>query len=194
MTSVDLRDGMKPMENQPEYNKRKVVKILYGRLFFMFRFIFQFCTAMGVFLFSLLAAWYEGSAILDHPSEWQNSTPITQLIVGNVHVSSDISQWDFFVYAAKFRPTFPMIMTVSGLYLLLLLGNYIFKKVRKWFAYYVFLISGVLFLLSYFSFESLTDGGQKMFHLFAACGLFCLLTGLITYLTATIRIKRMKTE
>ncbi|WP_338452785.1 DUF4306 domain-containing protein [Niallia oryzisoli] len=160
----------------------------------MFRFIFQFCTATGVFLFSLLAAWYEGSAILVHPSEWQNSTPITQLIVGNVHVSSDISQWDFFIYAAKFRPTFPMIMTVSGLYLLLLLGNYIFKKVRKWFAYYLFLISGVLFLLSYFSFESLTDGGQKMFHLFTACGLICLLTGLITYLTATIRIKRMKTE
>ena len=160
----------------------------------MFRFIFQFGAASVVFLFSSLAAWYEGSAILDHPSEWRNSTPITQLFYGNVHESSDILQWDFFIYAAKYQPTFPMIMTVSGLYLLIFLGYYIFKKVRKWYAYYLFLISGALFLLSYFSFESSTDGGQKMFVLFSVCGSFCLLTGLITYLMATIRMKRMTTE
>lgn len=160
----------------------------------MFRFIFQFGAASVVFLFSSLAAWYEGSAILNHSSEWRNSTPITQLLYGNVHESSDILQWDFFIYAAKYRPTFPVIMTVSGLYLLILLGFYIFKKVRKWYAYYLFLISGALFLLSYFSFESSTDGGQKMFVLFSVCGSFCILTGLITYLMATMRMKRMTTE
>ncbi|WP_394233854.1 DUF4306 domain-containing protein [Niallia oryzisoli] len=160
----------------------------------MLRFIFQFCTAFVVFLFSFLAAWYEGSAILDRPSEWGTSTPISQLMGGYVKESSDILQWDFFVYAAKYRPTFPMIMTVSGLYLLLLVGNALFKRVRKWYAYYLFLISVALFSLSYFSYEASTDGGQKMFVLFAACGTIILLTGLITFLTATIRIKRMKTE
>lgn len=160
----------------------------------MFRFFFQFGAASVVFLFSALAAWYEGSAILNHSSEWRNSTPITQLMYGNVNESSDILQWDFFIYAAKYRPTFPMIMTVSGLYLLILLGYYIFKKVRKWYAYYLFLISVPLFLLSYFSFESSTDGGQKMFVLFSVCGSFCMLTGLITYLMTTIRMKRMTTE
>lgn len=160
----------------------------------MFRFIFQFGVASVVFLFSSLAAWYEGSAILDHPSEWRNSTPITQLMYGIVHESSDISQWDFLIYAAKYRPTFPMIMTMSGLYLLVFLGYYIFKKVRKWYAYYLFLISGALFLLSYFSFETSTAGGQKMFVLFSICGSICMLTGLITYLMATMRMKRMTTE
>jgi len=161
---------------------------------FMLRFIFQFCIASGVFLFAFLAAWYEGSVLLNRPSEWRNSTPITQWLVGHVHESSDILLWDFFVYAAQYRPTFPMIMTVSGLYLLILIGNLLFKKVRKWFAYYLIMISVGLFVLGYFSYESLTDGGQKMFGLFTACGSFCLLAGLITYLTVTIRIKRMKTE
>ncbi|WP_071394270.1 DUF4306 domain-containing protein [Bacillus tuaregi] len=161
----------------------------------MLRYLFQFCTAFAVFLFSFLAAWYEGSALLNHPSEWRSSTPITQLMYGHVQQSSEILQWDFFVYAAKYRPTFPMIMTVSGLYLLLLIGNLIFRKVRRWFAYYLFLISAVLFTLSYFSFETATVGGQKMFILFAACGSLCLITGLIIYLLVTVRMKRMmKTE
>lgn len=160
----------------------------------MFRFIFQFCAVSVVFLFSSLAAWYEGSAILDHPSEWRISTPITQMFYGNVHVSSDISQWDFFIYAAKYRPAFPMLMTVSGIYILILLGFYLFKKLRKWYAYYLFLISGALFFLSYASSQSSTDGGQKMFVLFSICGSFCLLIGLISYLTAVIRMKRMTTE
>jgi hypothetical protein len=157
----------------------------------MFRFIFQFGAASAVFLFSSLVAWYEGSSLLDHPSEWPSSTPITRLIHGAVHGSSQISQWDFFVYAAKYEPTFPMMMTVSGLYFLIFLGYYIFKKVRKWYAYYLFLISCSLFLLSYFCFESTTNGAQKMFVLFSGCGLFCMLIGLITYLMASIRMRRM---
>ncbi|MFB6804780.1 DUF4306 domain-containing protein [Peribacillus butanolivorans] len=62
-----------------------------------------------VFLFSIVAAWYEGkgSAILDHPSEWRNSTPITQLMYGTVHESSNILQWDIFIYEAKYQPPSP---------------------------------------------------------------------------------------
>jgi cellobiose-specific phosphotransferase system component IIC len=162
----------------------------------MFRFIFQFGVSSGVFLFSSLVAWYEGSALLEHPSEWRSSTPFTQLLhgPGPVHSFSHISQWDFFVYAAKYEPTFPMMMTVSGLYLLIFLGYYIFKKARKWYAYYLFLISCSLFLLGYFCFESSTDGTQKMFVLFSGSGLVCMLIGFIFYLMASIRMKRMTTD
>jgi hypothetical protein len=160
----------------------------------MFRFIFQFGATSAVFLFSSLVAWYEGSALLDYPSIWPSSTPVTQLMHGTVHVSSQISQLDFFVYAAKYEPTFPMMMTVSGLYLLVFLGYYIFKKVRKWYAYYLFLISCSLFFLGYFCYESSTDGAQKMFTLFSGCGLFCMLIGFITYLMASIRMKKVTTD
>jgi len=67
----------------------------------MVRFIFQFGAASAVFLFSTIAAWYEGSAILDKPLEWRNSTPITQLMNGAVHESSNILQWDFFIFLAS---------------------------------------------------------------------------------------------
>jgi hypothetical protein len=159
----------------------------------MFRFIFQFGAASVVFLFSVIAAWYEGSALLDHPSEWKSTTPFTQLFHGPVQSERDILQWDFFIYAAKYQPTYPMIMLVSGLYLLLFLGYYIFKRAKKWYAIYLICLSGGLFMLSIFHFFS-TGDGSKMFVLLATCASICLLTGLITYLTATIKMKKMTSK
>nr|WP_295972126.1 DUF4306 domain-containing protein [uncultured Bacillus sp.] len=160
----------------------------------MFRFIFQFGAASVVFLFSTLAAWYEGSSLLDQPSEWKSSTPVTQWLSGPVHDESDILQWDFLIFAAKFKPTFPMIMTVSAVYLFLFLGFHLFKRVKKWYAYYLFLLSTGLFLSSYYSYDYSVPGGYKMFVLFASCGSFCLILGLITYLTVSIKVKRTSTE
>ena len=59
------------------------------------------------------------------------STPFTQLLYGEVSEVSEISQLDYFVYAAKFQPTFPIIMVLSSLYLLILIGYYIFQEERK---------------------------------------------------------------
>ncbi|MBB6447444.1 YjdJ family protein [Bacillus benzoevorans] len=160
----------------------------------MFRFIFQFGAVSVVFLFSAIAAWYEGSALLDHPSEWKNTTPFTQLFYGPVQSDVDILQWDFFIYAAKYQTTYPMIMLISGLYLLLFCGYYIFKRVKKWYAYYLFWLSGSLFLLCYFHFDSSTGEGYKMFVLLATCASFCFLSGLITYLTASLKAKRMTSK
>jgi hypothetical protein len=160
----------------------------------MFRFIFQFGAAFVVFLFSATAAWYEGSALLDHPLEWKNTTPFTQLFHGPVQSGVDILQWDFFIYAAKNQPTYPMIMLISGLYLLLFCGYYLFKRVKKWYAYYLFMLCGGLFILSYFHFDSSSGEGYKMFVLLATCASFCLLSGLITFLTATIKMKRMTSK
>jgi hypothetical protein len=160
----------------------------------MLRFFFQFGAFSMVFLFSALVAWYEGSALLEDPSEWKYSTPFSKLINGMVYEKSDILQWDFFIYAAKYRPTFPIIMLVSGLYLLLLIGYYLFKNLKKWYACYLFFISGGLFLLSYLSYDFSTAGVQKMFFLFTISGSCCLLFGLIIYLKTTIRMRRMKME
>lgn len=156
----------------------------------MFRFIFQFGAASLVFLFAMIAAWYEGSALLDHPSEWKTSTPFTHWFRGPIQTEQDILQWDFFIYAAKYQPTYPMIMLISGLYLLLFLGYYLFKRAKKWYAFYLFFLSGGLFLLSIFHFSP-TGAGYKMFILLATCACFCFLSGLVIYLTATIKMKKM---
>ena len=58
-------------------------------------------------IFFTVAAWYEGSTILDNPWEWKYSAIFTQLLHGEVVNQHTISQLDYFVYAAKFKPAYP---------------------------------------------------------------------------------------
>ncbi|WP_226669800.1 YjdJ family protein [Metabacillus litoralis] len=140
----------------------------------MIRFIIQFGIFSILFLFSTAASWYEGSAILNNPWEWKYSTPFTTFFYGGVNNQSDISQLDYFIYAFKFLPTYPVIMVLSSMYLLILIGNYTLKK-RKWFIYYLFFLSGGCFLVSYLTINSITVGGRILFFLFIICGI-CLTT------------------
>ncbi|MEH7886953.1 YjdJ family protein [Bacillus sp. JJ1609] len=158
----------------------------------MIKIIIQFGVSSILLLFSTAVAWYEGSAILDNPWEWSYSTPFTQLLYGGVGNSADISQLDYFVYSAKFQPTFPIIMVLSSLYLLVLIGYYILKKEKNWFAYYLFFLGGGLFLFSYFTSNSPTVGGRIMFPLFLICGLASIATALIIYYQILNRIRMKK--
>ena len=151
----------------------------------------QFGVVSFFLLFSTAAALYEGSAILNDPWEWSYSTPFTQILYGVVNNPSDISKLDYFVYAAKFQPTFPIIMVLSSLYLLILTGYYILKQKKKTFAYYLSFLGGGLLLFSYFTSNSPTVGGHKMFSLFLVCGLLCIATALIIYFQILNQI-RMK--
>ena len=96
-----------------------------NRVVRLFRFLIQFGIISDLLLISTVAAWYEGSAILDNPWEWKYSTPFSRLLNGEVHNNSDISQLDYFIYAAKFHPTFPVIMVIS-IYICLFLLDFIF--------------------------------------------------------------------
>jgi len=158
----------------------------------MIRFIIQCGISSFFLLFSTAVAWYEGSAILDNPWEWRYSTPFTQLLYGVVSNPSAISQLDYFVYAAKFQPTFPSIMVLSSLYLLILIGYYILKQEKKWFACYLTFLGGGLLLFSYFTFNSLTVGGHILFSLFLICGLLCITTALIINFQILNRIRMQK--
>lgn len=68
-------------------------------------------------LMATAIAWYEGSEIIDNSLEWKYSTPFSRLFNIEIVNGQDISQLDYFVYAAKFQPFFPMIMTVSVIYI-----------------------------------------------------------------------------
>jgi Domain of unknown function (DUF4306) len=141
----------------------------------------QFGLAVILLFFSTAAAWYEGSAILDNHWEWKYSTPFSQLLYGEVYSDSDISQLDYFVYAAKFQPAFPAIMAISSLYLLILIGYYFLNRQHKRFAYFLAILGGGLFLLSYFFIHSSTTGGQIFFYIWLVSGILCAVTAVITY-------------
>lgn len=148
---------------------------------FKFSFLFKFGIAFTLLLISTVAAFYEGSAIVDNPWEWKYSTPFSQFLNGEVNSSSSISQFDYLIYAVKFQPIFPVIMVISSLYLLVLMGYHFLKQQHKRFAYYLSFLGAVLFLLSYLIFNSPTFGGQILFYIWLVSGVLCIVTAVITY-------------
>ncbi|MFJ5771667.1 DUF4306 domain-containing protein [Psychrobacillus sp. NPDC093180] len=91
----------------------------------MFKYVLQLIVGIFTLLLSTLIARYEGSAISYDSLEWGYSTPFTKLFNIEITRGSDISQLDYFVYAAKFQPLFPTIMMVSVLYILSIVGFYL---------------------------------------------------------------------
>jgi hypothetical protein len=134
-------------------------------------------------------AWYEGSAIIDNRWEWKYSTPFSQFLNGQILSKSDISQLDYFVYAAKFQPTFPLIMQISGLYLIILIGYYTLRNKNKWFPMYLSFVGMVLFLFTSIIFHSPTVGGRIFFISSLMCGLLCMLYAAISYFQISNRNK-----
>lgn len=155
----------------------------------MLSLLIQLGVAIMGLVFSTAASWYEGSAIIDNPWEWKYSTPFSQLLNGQILSKSDISQLDYFVYAAKFQPTFPLLMQITGLYLLILIGYYFLKNRITLFTYYMSFWGGSLILLSSLPFRSPTVGGQIFFTSSLLLGLLCILLAVLTYFQFFKRIR-----
>ena len=152
-----------------------------------FKIIIQSSTALMAFIFSALASWYEGSTILEVSWEWKHTAIFSEIVNGPVKQASDILPIDYFVYATKFLPTFPLIMLLSGTYLLILIGYILLKRNDKMFSYFLTSI-GILFLvLSGFVSNSPTIGLKIFFTSF-------LLIGMISILIALLRIFNNKTK
>lgn len=83
-----------------------------------------------ILCFSTLVAWYEGSSIVDDPFEWKYSVKFTNYFKGEISDYHEISQLDYFIYAAKFYPLFPILMAVSSCFIIILL-MYKFGVIRK---------------------------------------------------------------
>ncbi|WP_110926683.1 YjdJ family protein [Bacillus massiliglaciei] len=141
----------------------------------MFGFWLQIALALGLFLFASACALYEGSAIVNNPWEWKYSTPFSEWLYGSVSSSHDhISQLDYFIYAFKFQPTYPILMVLSGLYAVLLIGYRLSKRRTKWFSYYLLLLSAGLLGCSLLISGSPTFGGHVFFFIWTVSGLLCM--------------------
>ncbi|WP_249599611.1 DUF4306 domain-containing protein [Peribacillus frigoritolerans] len=135
-------------------------------LFFM---VFTFCT------------WYEGSEIVDKPWEWKYSTLFTHVNDEQGIDAVDISNFDHFVYAAKFKPLFPLLMVLAASYIIILSGYVLFKRRIKKMA--LFLLGfGVLFLFSSgFVSHSPTVGGNIFQALFLIGGMIAIMAAALYY-------------
>ncbi|SDH24257.1 protein of unknown function [Alteribacillus persepolensis] len=138
-------------------------------------FVIQLAVVFALFFVSTVAAWYEGSAVLYDPWEWKYSTPFSHVVYGNVEQASQITWLDHFVYAAKFQPLFPVLMTVSALYVLFLIGCRLLKTHRIRAAYYFTALGLLSFIISFMLLDALTIGGSIFFYVLLASGGMCFL-------------------
>ncbi|WP_230856125.1 MULTISPECIES: YjdJ family protein [Bacillaceae] len=153
------------------------------------RYSIQLCIAVMFLLFSTGAAWYEGSGILSNPWEWKYSTPFSQLLHGEVEQQNDISQLDFFVYAGKFQPLFPVLMMVSFLYLVLLSGYMLLKRSRKKIVLFISIIGVLLLLSGSLISNSPTTGGYIFTMLLVTSGIVCLVFAFVFQFRVFRRLK-----
>ncbi|GIO23055.1 DUF4306 domain-containing protein [Oceanobacillus sp. J11TS1] len=136
----------------------------------------QIALCLCVVAICTLFTWYEGSGIITDSFEWNYSTPFSNMLHGEITQANELVIWDYFVYAAKFSPTYLIIMLVAGLYLLSLFG-YMLSKKRKMFHLYLWGLSGVLALLSILFFGADTRGGKSFFLTFLLSGMACVISG-----------------
>jgi Domain of unknown function (DUF4306) len=132
-------------------------------------------------LFSAGASWYEGSKIVEDPWEWKYTAVFSHYLHGSVENANDILPIDHFVYAVKFVPTYPLLMLLSGTYLILLIGYILVKRNHKLFACLLSFI-GVLFLVLSQVISSSPTIGWGIFHnTLMPIGIFLLVAALILY-------------
>jgi hypothetical protein len=129
-------------------------------------FIFQYVSAFMLFVFSTFASWYEGSELRDIPWEWKHSAFFSKMFNGKITESTDISQLDHFIYAAKFKPIFPILMMLSLTYIFILSGYLLLKHNTKKLIVFHFCLGIMFFSLGAMVSDSPTVGGKYFTSLF----------------------------
>ncbi|QPC46972.1 DUF4306 domain-containing protein [Mangrovibacillus cuniculi] len=122
--------------------------------------LIQFGLTISFLLFFLLVSLYEGSELLQNPFEWGSSTPITNLFHKEITDSEQLSSLDFFFYALKFKPTYPILVMLTAIYLIFLVGRQLVKHNNLRFRYFSILFSTLLLIIGVFSLGSTTAGAQ----------------------------------
>ncbi|WP_082892739.1 DUF4306 domain-containing protein [Rossellomorea aquimaris] len=96
--------------------------------------------------------------------------PFSVWIHGSTLNREFISDLDFFVYAAKFAPVFPLLMVVSRLYLLTITFHSILKSRSNVFTIYLVFIGSKLVIGSFFYFHRQQMGVSYSFLGFSPWG------------------------
>ena len=146
------------------------------------KIIIQFGLASILLMLSTGAAWYEGSTILEKPWEWEHTAIFSKMANGQVENLTDILPIDHFVYAAKFAPTFPLLMLLSATYLIILIGYILLKRKGRIFSYFLSGIGALFLVLSGFVSKSPTAGLKIFFVGFLLIGILALAMVLLRFL------------
>lgn len=148
----------------------------------MFKYIIQLVISGFLFSFSTLAAWYEGSAIIENSLEWNHSTPFTGMLGIEIVSGKEIVVLDYFVYAIKFQTFYPMLCLLSLLYIvgltIVLIGKGNIGLAMK-----IAFAWGILCLItSTVFYNSTTTGGNVFFYILLMCAILTILIAMFTFI------------
>lgn len=149
------------------------------------KIIIQFGLASLLLILSTGAAWYEGSTILEKPWEWKHTAIFSLMANGQIENLNDILPIDFFIYAAKFAPTFPLLMLLSATYLIILIGYILLKRKDRTFTYFLSGVGVVFLILSGFVSNSPTTGLKIFFVSFLLIGIIAVAIALLRFFKKT---------
>ncbi|MFJ8071412.1 DUF4306 domain-containing protein [Peribacillus sp. NPDC096447] len=111
------------------------------------------------------------------PREWKYSTHFTQVNDDQAMDADDISSFDYFVYAAKFKPLFPLLMVLAASYFIILTGYILFKRSIKGMSLFLLGLGFLFLLLSGFVSNSPTVGGNIFQAFYLIGGRIAILSG-----------------
>lgn len=143
----------------------------------------QASVALMVLAFSTIASWYEGSTLVQSPLEWKHTAIFSKWMNGSVSQANDILPLDYFIYAAKFSPAYPLAMLLSGTYLLILIGFLLFKGRTKALAYFLTTVGTVFLILSSLVSGSPTAGLKMLFSTSLSLGILAVAIAVILFFT-----------
>ncbi|MDJ0333561.1 DUF4306 domain-containing protein [Planococcus sp. S3-L1] len=135
--------------------------------------------AFLLFFFTSLISWYEGGQLRDDSIEWKYTAIFSNWINGEITTSSDILIIDHFVYAAKYEPLYPILMTISFFYVIFQLAFLVIKKSRRLHNTFLGLIAVGSFTICILLLNSPTTGFKLFTLLFGLISLFSIIKILI---------------
>jgi hypothetical protein len=150
-------------------------------------YIIQYAIAIFTFLFSTFSAWYEGSELRNVQWEWNYSAILSKWLNGTVTAPSDISGLDHFIYAAKFKPVFPILMTISGLYIIALTATWLLRNQRNKLFMFFSLLGLLLISACILTYQSPTKGLELFTLLFIVTGLMSIMASAVIKMKLPIK-------
>lgn len=156
------------------------------------KYIVQYISALILLIFSTFIAWYEGSAIRDNPWEWKYSALFSKILNGDVTSQADISQFDHFIYAAKFNPIFPAIVILCLSYILILSGYLLLKSDTKRRIIFNMTLSVVYFFFGVRLANSPTIGGKYFTFIFLIIASINLVMSILFFLKMKKRNENLR--
>ncbi|MGM0834730.1 MAG: DUF4306 domain-containing protein [Bacillota bacterium] len=117
--------------------------------------------AVMFFCIGTFGSWYEGSDLVDDSFEWESTAIFTSWLNDGEISRGNISQIDFFIYSLKFKPTFPIVMMLSFVYIVFGLGRRLWKG-KKVLPVYLMVVAMALVAGAILLAGSQTEGAERM--------------------------------